>query len=50
MAGDRISYRLVTKESPLRERYDALLTALQALGFEVELHGLIVLKVISVHV
>ena len=36
---DRISYRLVVKESPLRERYDALLTTLQDLYFEVEPDG-----------
>ncbi len=28
MADNRISYRLITKESPPRERYDALLMAL----------------------
>ncbi len=36
MATDRISYRLVVKESPLKERYDALLVTLQDLHFEVE--------------
>lgn len=39
MAGDRISYRLITKESPPRERYDALLRMLQQFGFEVEPEG-----------
>ena len=37
--GDRISYRLVVRESPPRERYDALLTTLQDLHFEVEPDG-----------
>lgn len=39
MADDRISYRLVTKESPPRERYDALLATLQELHFQVEPEG-----------
>jgi len=39
MATDRISYRLVVKESPLRERYDALLATLRDLHFEVEPEG-----------
>jgi len=40
MATDNhISYRLVLRESPLRERYDALLMALQDLHFEVEPDG-----------
>ena len=39
MSTDRISYRLVVKESPLRERYDGLLTTLQELHFEVEPEG-----------
>jgi hypothetical protein len=34
MATDRVSYCLVVKESPPRERYDALLTALRDLHFE----------------
>lgn len=39
MADNRSSYRLITRESPARERYDALLTTLQELGFEVEPEG-----------
>ena len=39
MSTNRISYRLVVKESPLRERYDALLATLQALHFEAEPEG-----------
>ena len=39
MSTNRISYRLVVKESPLRERYDALLATLQDLRFEVEPEG-----------
>jgi hypothetical protein len=35
MATNRITYRLVVKESPLRERYDALLATLQDLHFEI---------------
>ena len=39
MPTDRISYRLVIEESPLRERYDTLLTTLRNLHFEVEPEG-----------
>jgi hypothetical protein len=39
MATDRTTYRLVVKESPLRERYDALLATLEDLHFEVEPEG-----------
>jgi hypothetical protein len=39
MSMDRISYRLMTTESPLRERYMALLATLQDLHFEVEPEG-----------
>jgi len=39
MATNRISYRLVVKESPPRERYDALLATLEDLHFEVEPEG-----------
>ncbi len=36
MSTDRITYRLVVKESPLKERFDALLATLQGFHFEVE--------------
>jgi hypothetical protein len=39
MATDRISYRLMVKETPLMERYDDLLTTLRDLHFEVEQEG-----------
>ncbi len=39
MATDRISYRIVIRESPPRERYDALLATLQGLGFQVASEG-----------
>jgi hypothetical protein len=39
MSTNRITYRLVVRESPLRERYDALLATLQNLHFEVEPEG-----------
>lgn len=39
MSTDRIIYRLVVKESPLRECYDALLATLKDLHFEVEPEG-----------
>ncbi len=39
MSTNRLTYRLVVKESPLRERYDALLATLQDLHFEVEPEG-----------
>lgn len=39
MATDRITYRIVIRESPLRERYDALLATLQGLGFQIEPEG-----------
>jgi hypothetical protein len=39
MATNRLTYRLVVRESPLRERYDALLATLQDLHFEVEPEG-----------
>jgi hypothetical protein len=39
MSTNRLTYRLVVKESPLRERYDSLLATLQDLHFEVEPEG-----------